>query len=369
MESNWGRVDEIINRRISSLFLSISLTVTLLLPMQTAAAPMSDEELKVLEKSLSIVEIDREIVRIEKQQKETEQSIQQLELQLADKNEQIRGSRDQAGKRIAAYYMGERETLLSALLSADSLKDFFTMLDYYQLIVERDRYIMDAYKKEYAGLAKTKRKLDQLSTDLDQMKTALLQQRDRVALLQESLDGSLSASSDPEKMKAMIQELTTYWENVGLYEIRRHFRALATAMSDFPDFLKDHKDSLSSGKNGYTLTVKEADLNDFLRSKNDLLKNMSFVFEDGRIIAQGRREGLDLVVEGHYTVENEPQNCIIFHVDRLLFNGLELPDTTRAELEEDFDLGFYPKKIVPFVEATEADIREGTLIVKLKIIL
>ncbi len=364
-----GSVDRIINKRIFSLFLSVFLTVALLLPIQTTAAPLSDEELKVLEKSLSIVEIDREIDRIEEQQKETEKSIQQLELQLADKNEEIRGSREQAGKRIAAYYMGERETLLSALLSADSMKDFFTMLDYYQLIAEHDRYIIDTYKTEYAGLEKTKRKLDQLSSDLNQMKTGLLQQRERVALLQESLDGSLSASADPEKMKAMIQELTSYWENVGLYEIRRYFRALSTAMSQFPDFLNDHKDSLSSGKNGYTLTVKEEDLNDFLHSKNDLLKNMSFVFEDERIIAQGRREGLELVVEGHYTVENEPQNSIIFHVDRLLFNGLELPDTTRAELENDFDLGFYPKKIVPFVEATEADIQEGTLIVKLNIVL
>ncbi|MNP60875.1 hypothetical protein D3C76_1560010 [compost metagenome] len=87
------------------------------------------------------------------------------------------------------------------------------------------------------------------------------------------------------------------------------------------------------------------------------------------ITAQGSREGINLKVEGHYTVENEPQNSIVFHVDRLLFNGLDLPDTTRKELENDFDLGFYPKKIVPFVEATEATIHKGTLIIKLKIAL
>ncbi|WP_245954416.1 coiled-coil domain-containing protein [Fontibacillus phaseoli] len=358
-----------INRVMSAFFLSISLTVALLLPARLMAAPMSDEELKVLQESLSIVEIDREIARIEKEQQLTEQNIQQLELQLKDKNNQIRGNQEQAGKRLAAYYMGERETLLSALLSANSLKDFFSMLDYYQLIAERDRYILNSYKTEYADLAKTKRKLDKLSSDLDQMKAGLLQQRKRVALLQQSVDGSLSASVDPEKLKEMIRELTVYWENVGLYEVRRYFRALSAAMSGFPDFLKDHEDSLSSDKEGYILTVKEEDLNNFLHGRNELLKNMSFVFEDERIVAQGRREGLELKVEGHYTVENEPQNSITFHVDRLLFNGLELPDTTRLELEKDFDLGFYPKKIVPFVEATEAEIRKGTLIIKLKIAL
>ncbi|MNI29582.1 hypothetical protein D3C73_834020 [compost metagenome] len=167
----------------------------------------------------------------------------------------------------------------------------------------------------------------------------------------------------------MIEEMTLYWENVGLYEVRRYFRALAGAMSDFPEFMQKHDSSLTSDKNGYTIVIQESDLNDFLHSKNELLTNMSFLFDEGTITAQGSREGINLKVEGHYTVENEPQNSIVFHVDRLLFNGLDLPDTTRKELENDFDLGFYPKKIVPFVEATEATIHKGTLKIKLKIAL
>lgn len=355
------------NKSATALFLKISLTVALLLPAQALAAPMSDEELKVLQDSLSIVEIDREIARIELQQQETEQSIEQLEVQLTDKNEQIKGSREQAGKRLAAYYMGERETMLSALLSANSLKDFFTLLDYFQLVAERDRYVLNTYKEDYAGLAKTKKKLDKLSSELEQMKKNLVEQRERVAALQLSVEGSLGTSADPQKLKEMIQELTAYWENVGLYEVRRYFRALSSAMSEFPDFLQEHKESLSSDKKGYTLTVREEDLNEFLHSRSELLKNMNFTFENELIIAQGRREGLELRVEGHYTVENEPENSITFHVDRLIFNGLELPDTTRTELEHDFDLGFYPQKIVPFVEATQAEIRQGTLIIKLKL--
>lgn len=347
--------------------LSILLLFNLMQPSLTQAAAMSDEELRILQDSLSIIELDREIGRIESQEKEAHQRANQLQLDLEHKNEQINRSREQAGKRLAAYYMGEREALMGAILSVDSLKDFFAVMDYYQIIVERDRDVLNAYKSEYAGIKATKKKIDNLSAELVAMKNNLLKQKARISDLQDSVQGVLSTSSDPEKLAALIRELGMYWENIGLYEVRRYFRELASAMADFPDFLEEHRESLTSDRSGYTLTVREEDLNSFLHGKSTLLKDLSFEFRNGLIIAKGKRDSLELQLEGSYSVENEPVNCIKFHVERLIFNGLELPDTTRNELEQDFDLGFYPKKIVPFVEATEATINEGTLKVQLKL--
>jgi peptidoglycan hydrolase CwlO-like protein len=358
-----------LKKRIISLCLLLPLTVFHMAVTPVAAEPFTAEEQQILEQSLSIQEIDREIERIESRQLETEEALRVLQGQLSDKNEQIRVSREQAGLRLRAYYMGERENLLYALLSVNSLKDFFTILDYYQLIMDRDRTVLNQYKADYAELARTKRKLDNTATELARMKEELQLQRSRVAALQQSVDESLGLSADPDKLKALIQELTAYWENVGLYELRKYFQALSSAMSQFPDFLQQNENSLVAEKGGYRLEIREEELNAFLYSKSELLKDMRFRFEKDKIVAQGSREGLELEVEGHYTVEQEPENSIVFHVDRLLFNGLALPDTTRAELERDFDLGFYPKKIVPFVEATDAAISEGTLTVKLKLAL
>lgn len=355
------------NKNLMAICLSALLLFNLLQPYQIYAASMTDEELRILQDSLSIIELDREIARIETQQEEAHRRAKQLQQELKQKNEQIHRSREQAGKRLAAYYMGERESLMAAILSVNSLKDFFAVMDYYQIIAERDRDVLDAYKSEYAGIKKTKKNIDHLSAELAEMKDNLLKQRARITELQDSVQGALSASSDPEKLAALIRELGMYWENVGLYEVRRYFRELASAMADFPEFLEDHKESLTSDRSGYTLTVREEDLNSFLHGKSQLLRDMSFQFENGLIIAKGKRDSLELQLEGSYSVENDPENCIKFHVERLIFNGLELPDTTRNELEQDFDLGFYPKKIVPFVEATEAAINEGTLKVKLKL--
>ncbi|MDU7473738.1 MAG: hypothetical protein E7L01_10410 [Paenibacillus macerans] len=355
------------NKRYPSLVLLVLCIFAFLLPAASWAETITEEEQQILEQSLSIKEIDREIARIEARQQETETAIRKLSGQLAGKNEQIRVSREQAGARIRAYYMGERENLFAALLSVGSLKDFFTVLDYYQLILERDRIVLGKYKSEYADLMNTKHELETVSDDLARMKAELQLQRERVAALQQQVDRSLGLSADPEKLKAMIEDLMVYWENVGLNELRKYFAALSAVMSEFPDFLNEYEDSLVAEKGGYTLTVRQEELNEFLHRKNELLKDIRFSFLENQITVQGSREGLELKVDGHYTVEREPENSITFHVDRLLFNGLELPDTTRAELERDFDLGFYPKKIVPFVEATEVTISRGTLVVKLKL--
>lgn len=360
------------NRRIKSFCFSsaliASLFMTWIFPIPPADAfPFSDEEQEILEKSLSIVEIDREIARIEIRQQDTERSMFDLNQELVTTEREMLISQERAGARLRAYYMGEREDLLTALLSVNSWKDFFTVLDYYELIMERDRDVLTTYKKDLAKLNKSKKRLLALASELAQMKDDLLKQRERVVELERSVDGKLENSTDPEHLRAMIDELTNYWENVGLHEVRRYFSALATAMMDFQDFLKDHQDSLVSENGGYVLVIREEDLNAFLHSKNALLSNMAFIFEEEKIVATGSREGLNLRVEGHYTVENEPQNAIVFHVDQLVFNGLELPDTTRMELQNDFDLGFYPQKIVPFVKADEAVIQKGTLTVKLKL--
>lgn len=111
-------------KRLISLCLLLSLTALHITGMPAVAAPLTAEEQQILEQSLSIQEIDREIERIESRQQETESAIRDLQEQLSDKNKQIRVSREQAGLRLRAYYMGERENLMYALLSVNNLKDF-----------------------------------------------------------------------------------------------------------------------------------------------------------------------------------------------------------------------------------------------------
>ncbi|WP_138493237.1 murein hydrolase activator EnvC family protein [Paenibacillus pinistramenti] len=342
---------------------------SVLAPGTLLADPNPDDTHQVLENSLSIIEIDREIAKIEQQQQDLEHSIAANQSSLSAKEKEIGTSREAAGERIRAYYMGEREDLLAALLSVKSFRDFLTAYDYISLIFEQDQKVIREYKQAYAALEQNEQELEQLSDQLKQTKSDLLAQRDRVEALQEDVDQSIADSEDPEQLKEMIDQLGSYWNNVGLEEVRKYFKALDGAMRDFPDFLEQNGASLVTNGLNYTLTIKEKELNAFLLSKNELFKNFAFHFEKNQVTAEGKEGELELRVEGHYSVENEPENAIIFHVDKLVFNGFTLPDTTARDLEEQFDLGFYPQEMMPFIKAESVELKDQQMIVKLKLAL
>ncbi|MNE85058.1 hypothetical protein D3C80_1820140 [compost metagenome] len=100
-----------------------------------------------------------------------------------------------------------------------------------------------------------------------------------------------------------------------------------------------------------------------------MFNDFTFQFKEDKVVAQGKRENMEIQIAGHYTIENDPKNAILFHVDELLFNGFALPDTTRQALEKEFDLGFYPDLIVSFLKANAVTMEDGELTIKLSITL
>lgn len=266
-----------------------------------------------------------------------------------------------------SYYTGERDSLLMTVLGARSFKDLFVLYDYYQIIIGRDQAVLDKYQDRYHTLQQTSTQIRQTTTELTEMKTNLQNQRERVVTLQKEVDAQIATSGDAAAIQKLMDELTLYWENIGIYEVKRYFKALASAMQNLPDFIQKQNGGISTTGTTYTIRIGQDELNAFLRSQNSIFEDFAFQFNQDKIIASGQRDQLQLSIEGHYTVENEPQNSIRFHVDKLVFNQLELPDTTRRMLEREFDLGFYPQKILSFVKATDVSTSEGILEVKLAI--
>lgn len=327
----------------------------------------SEEARKLLEDSLSIVEIDHEIERIGSRQKELEQTQSTLRTKISNIEHQIKGRREQAGIVLRAYYMGERESLLNLLLSASSLTGFFRILDFYDLIIENDQNILRAYDQQYKELVSAQTEASRNAEQLLEVKDSLIKQRARVVALEEQVNGALASSSNPQAMEKLIEEFTLYWENVGMYELKRHFRALADAMNNLPTFIQSSKNMLKTNGKEYTINIHEDDLNQFLRSEDEIFNTFAFHFDNGKISAEGESGNLSLLIEGRYTIINEPENAIMFHIDKLVFNRLELPDTTRQALQDEFDMNFYPKQLVSFLKATEVSTTDKVLFVKLEL--
>ncbi|MDY8047648.1 hypothetical protein UY416_15270 [Paenibacillus polymyxa] len=357
------------NKRIKitiSTLLTTIMMLTFIYVRPTLAAP-SHEENQILQDSLSIVEIDHEIERISQEQQTLLQRQRELRSNLTVQQEQMTVQRKRAGSVLRSYYMGERDKLLSVVLGAKSIRQLLSLYDYYLLLISHDQDVLQEYESNYQSMRKTEQQVTQASMELETVKTNLLAQRKRIILLQSRVNDSVNASNDPDTLRKLIGEMTAYWENVGVYEVNKHFKALAQAMQDLPQFIQQQQGAMVTNGKVITISIREEDFNRFLKSENDLFNHFNFTFAQDQIMVEGQQGTMKLRVEGHYTVENEPKNAILFHVDRLVFNGLELPDTTRNKLEKDFDLGFYPQQLISYVKATEVRTLAGMLEVKLEL--
>ncbi|MBW4080099.1 hypothetical protein HYD27_01695 [Paenibacillus sp. S150] len=331
------------------------------------AAPDNEETRKLLEQTLSSAEIEQEIARITSEQQALEEQAGLLEKQAAAQKNAITEQQERAGAIVRSYYMGDRDGLLAAVLSAKSIGRLLALYDYYEIIIGRDRDILAQYEGQYKKLKATLTAAERSSQELAELKAALEEQRTRVAALHEEIESGIQSSSDPASMSALLEEFTKYWENIGIHEVKTYFKALAAAMKQLPQFVQSRDGILTRKGATYNLALKEQDLNEFLVSQNTLFKDFAFHFSDNEITASGKSGGLTLTLTGHYSIQEEPVNGLMFHVDHVVFNGLELPDTTRKALEEEFDLGFYPAKIVSFLRATEVSSADGVLHVKLSL--
>lgn len=332
-----------------------------------SAIPDNEETRKLLEQTLSSAEIEREIIKITAEQKALEQKVESLNRQATQKKTAIADQQERAGAVVRSYYMGDRDNLLVAFFSAKSISRFLALFDYYEIIIGNDRDILSQYEEQYKDLKDTIQTAKRNSEELARLRTALEEQQVRVNALNKEIEGGIKNSSDPENMSTLLKEFTLYWENIGLHEVKTYFKALSSAMNKLPQFVQNREGVLTRKGMTYELNLKEEDLNEFLQSQNLLFKDFAFHFNDGSITATGKSGALALSLTGHYTIQEEPINGLIFQVDHIVFNGLELPDTTRKTLEEEFDLGFYPGKIVSFLRATAVDSQEGVLHVKLSI--
>ncbi|MFS0727592.1 hypothetical protein [Paenibacillus sp. 1P07SE] len=348
------------------LWAAVGILLLGLIPSPASFAQPSEEETRqLLEKSLSVIEIDKEIARVAGQRELLQGQIDTMNLDLGYKEAEVAEQREAAGEVLRSYYTGEKQSLLMSLFSFKSIKDLFAVLDYYDYIIARDKHTLDTLLLQQSELTGGRERLQTEQTQLEEIDRQLQLQRTRLVALQQEIDSQLSRRSDSDRIKLMMEEIATYWQSVGLYEVKQYFGALASAMSELPGWLQDNNQYMSLRGLEYTIELPEEALNTFLREHNELFHNFSFRFKEGQVIVEGKREGMEVAISGHYTLEQEPRNAIMFHVDTLVFNGLTLPDTTSQALEEEFDLGFYPQMIVSLVEAKSVSVNDGYLTVKL----
>ncbi len=333
---------------------------------------------ELLQKGLTIFEIDQELQRIEAQETELQSQIASAENNLASAEAASREARVHAAKVIRAYYMGDRDSLWTLLFAARSFSDGLATLEYLQMIIRNDKLALGRHQEAWKQQSQIKQSLDAASASLQQAKQRYIEQRAKLVALQDEVDRQLASQEvQAVSLQQQMLDLNRLWYEQGLPQFKTYFRELARAMQDLPEIMSGKNGAIQSNKislfdNGLhsTFQLTDAELNDYLRSKNTMFQNLTFHFFTGssdrfRLTRRHRAFG-----EGHLHAGDERNRgfkkkpYIRFRIDELQFNGFLLPDTTVESLEKEIDLSIYPEKLAPYLQVTEVKLEEG----KLKII-
>lgn len=336
-------------------------------PAIESAAQLDPQTRQLLEDSLSVTELDHEITRIHQEEQAARTRYEQLEQQSIISQQQFNDAKIQSDKVLIAYYTGEREQLRNAFWAAGSISGVIAFYEYYKMILDHDQQVMADYRTRYEQIQSIRSDLLRTSTELNTIGSRLTEQRQRVASLQTRIHTGLASSSEPDTARQLIAEMNAYWENIGLYEVKNYFQALAQSMQQFPDFLQAQPGAIRTNGRQYTIVIEQQQLNDFLHQTAGLPDSLQFNFEQNRLVVHGEEGQLALEIIGHYEIENTQQNAMRFRVDQLVFNGFRLPDTTCQMLENEFDLSFYPEQIIPYLRATSVGIVPQSMTVQLEL--
>ncbi|UKS30296.1 hypothetical protein LOZ80_15695 [Paenibacillus sp. HWE-109] len=359
--------------KIILILMTAFLLTQLTIPFQPAFAvetsPATDEAKELVQKGLTIFEIDKEVSRLNEQDAKIVVQIQQNEQDIAKQNSNVESTRKHAGKVMRAYYTGDRDSIWMLIFSVSSFADALRMFEYLQMIITNDHRALSTFTDSFNNLKSLKTELETSRAELQQTKDKFLLQRERLVKLQEELDKQLAVSAQAQVIESQIKSLNEQWKQEGVPLFREYLNSLSTAFRELPQYVTNESKfmDLSSIKNP-VITISDTDFNTYIHTKNDLLKNLNFKFADGNIIAKGKKENIEVTLEGKFLLkENPDMNEVRFVVEKLEFNGFTLPDTTIEDFTKEFQLGFIPKKIVNYLDVVSVETKNGVAVVKLKL--
>lgn len=328
-------------------FLLVLFLLVCPLTVFAAEEPATPLEQLILQQHFTQKELERTLTLLKEEETRTYGEIAKLDLDLQRQKLVMEAMQRRAGEVARAYYMGERTNLLTLILNAENFNQFLLMYDFYQLLYEHDMSQLEVYHTERTKLtamqADKKNRLDQLQALRKKYELQLTEMLAVAAAKEKNVE----KLDDPTVVESMMDNLITDWENRGLPAFQTFFGMLAQVMVQVPELATPDRIQ-SNGLLNHTLTINQTDFNNFLIEKDALFKQSRFSFEDNKLTVEGTYDQMELKLVGNYELVSPTE--LKFHITELYFDGFALPPSTVEEMEEAYDLGFYPELISPNIQ-------------------
>lgn len=341
-----------------------------------AESGLSIEALQqLLQESLTISEIDREVERLSGEEERLSLQLEQTVTEIGLQSERTDQLRERAGNVLRSYYTRDRQNLWLLLLHADSFSDALQVFQYLQIIAENDRRSLDRHMTARAELQALEADLEQRLAELTEIKTDYLNQRVRLQSLQAELDRKLAEAADRDALLAEIEALNRSWHDEGLPLFQSFLDAMGGALAELPDYVTAYPHALTQERLNVIFTVRDEELNAFLRDKNPLFHHFTITLTPSGIQIAGSRDALTIHIAGHFELgehpdpASHPEPAVRFMLDSLQFRHFELPDTTVADLQRRFPMAFTTKQheLTAFLAITDVVHGPETVVITMKL--
>jgi hypothetical protein len=343
------------------ILLVLSLT---LFPFTASAQEGLPLEQLILQQHFTQKELERTLTLIKEEEGRLQADIARLDLELARQKLIMEAMRRHAGDVARAYYTGERVSLLSLLFDTENFSNLLLLVDFLQLLYQRDMSKLEAYQAERTKAAVLQTDKQTRLVALQELRANYEQQLAEMLAIQAEKEQNVKKLSDSTSVESLMDHLVVDWRNRGLPAFQTFFGMLANVMSQIPELATPERiqsESLFS----HTFTIRQQDFNQFLVSKDELFKQSHFQFDNNQLIVDGTYDHMRLRIVGNYELVSPKQ--LKFHINQLYFDGFALPQSTIEEMEKAYDLGFYPELISPNIQVEGITMANEELKLQLKI--
>jgi len=196
----------------AAIFFSVLITLYYTLP---ARANVSLEEVReLLQKGLTIYEIDRELVRLGEQEEQIALRLSEVGENIRRQEAEMKKKKEAAGKVLRSYYMGQRRSLVLALIRMDNFYDMLRAYDLMKRIYRHDRRVLESYRDQLNELKSLERELASAREQMREVRELLVAERDQLLRVQSELDAALAImeQDEAEQIRRQIEALTRQWE-------------------------------------------------------------------------------------------------------------------------------------------------------------
>ena len=329
--------------------------------------PAAEElDLSFVQQGLTIHELEKELERLKAYQAETETEIAALSADLERQQQRLKVRKEAAGRVLRAYYMGQRDKLWLLLFEVRSLNEALAALDYLQAVWVHDNRTLERYREAYEQSAALLAELNSRRDRLDFLIGEYETQRARKLEEQAELDRRLTELAEEERNRqiAAIEAARSEWEEIGVPLFEDVLAALSGAMTELPNLLTDPS-LIAVVDGGLEFRLTDTAFNAFLQEQDPIFETFRFRFSPEGMAVSGELNEKTASLGGRYILLEEPENALHFIIDSIWFNGVELPDTTKAALQQQYDLTFEPGLLVSGLSVSELIHEEGMVRVKL----